>query len=57
MNYDEIYAKLMSVANALNTVETHGRTSLLNLAGAINVIEDVAKQIKEADPRNGSGGK
>lgn len=48
MNYDEIYNKLIGAASALNTVETHGRNNLMNLMGSINIIEEVARQIKEA---------
>lgn len=48
MNYEEIYTKLISVVNALNSIETHGRNNLLNLGGAINIIEEVARTISEA---------
>ena len=48
MNYEEIYGKLVSAVNALNNIETHGRNNLLNLAGAINILEEIAGKIREA---------
>ena len=49
MDYEEIYGRLTSVINALNAIETHGRNNLLNLGGSINILEEIARSIKEAE--------
>lgn len=46
-NYNEIIQNLASVIRALNGIEVKGKTNLLNLGGAIGVVEDVIQSLSE----------
>lgn len=41
----ELCEELSNVGNALNTVQTSGMQNLLNLGGAINLINEIIKEL------------
>jgi len=45
---DEIIEKLDMIARVLETVETKGRQNLLNLGGAIAMIDEAVEKLKMA---------
>lgn len=42
---DEILQTITSVIGALNNIEVKGRQNLMNLVGAIGVLEELAQKI------------
>lgn len=46
---NEILQTLASVIGALNNIEVKGRQNLMNLAGAIGVLEDLGNKIAAQD--------
>lgn len=41
----EIINNITSVVNVLNTIDVHGKQSLLNLGGCIAVLEECAQKL------------
>ena len=47
----ELCEELSNAGNALNTVQTSGMQNLLNLGGAINLINEIIKELyKKPEP-------
>lgn len=47
---DEIINRLSKAVFVLNHIDTAGKQNLLNLGGAIDLIEDVIKSLCEGSP-------
>lgn len=50
---NEILQTLASVIGALNNIEVKGKQNLMNLAGAIGVLEDLGSKIAAQDEPEG----